>query len=376
MVDRSELAEFVRDASDAAVSAGEFAQSLPGIRGAYSAFCRIAAGTPATGALAAVNLPTVCQPYLDELGRTFGEQGPPIPGGQCPTTRYELNYSYRWVFPGEPESTIENNVQRFSTGPFQPYSGPSLTGDPNRTVWGFVGTSVQGSQINGTVLSPNDLDPNRIGRLKILSGPTIEAVDGPDDCGDTEQPFLPGEGWQGEQFGDQLTYDDPNGGSYDITVGPPSEGPGGGLSIPVTIDGVEVNLGGGGGDGGGGVLTPGPTSSGPPVSTGGNNGPEPVPEDPNGAPCIALSVVLAGVPMFLGEVLDSSPVRRTFDAIGNAAIKLTTADNDSYWGEDVILRNTRTVLAIPVEGLEITEFRLVLPLGVQANVTPIYRSEE
>lgn len=355
--------------------AGDAANSFPPLRGAYQLYCQVWAGSGVPSSLSQSDPVSFCAPYLAEVGQEFGEQGEPVSGGQCPGTEYRVTFSYRWLFEGESESGIVNVENEILVGPVTPYSGPSPS-DPNRTVWGFRGFTVQGAEKFAVVLNPNDLDPGRIGSLKILDGPTITVEDGPDDCGDTPQPFLPGPGFRGRGYGDPYDYTDQNGNNNSISVGAPVVNPDGSISLPVTVNGDEFDLGVPGAQAPEGAGDFGPSFAGDPVSPSAGGGLTPLPENPPGTVCIGIAIVLGSFLSDVGFVEGTEPNRRLFGVAGNVSLSLEANDGSVFYGEDVVLRSERTFVPIPVEGLNCVGYRLHLSSGQALSVTPVYRQDE
>lgn len=363
-----DIREFVEDAATFANELGEAALASPLTNAAYRAFCSVAAGSPTQGVFDAVDLGTVCTPYLQQLGREFGRDVVPLQGGQCAETRYRVSFVSVTYIDDNSSGTETLNIG----GALQGF-GPITVSAVGPNLWRYE--TAEGT-LSDIVVNDNASNPNPIIQsvevnLTILNG-------GPDDCGDAPPIFVPGEGYGGEGYGSPFEVEGPDGNNLPVTVEPPTLGPDGGISIPVTIDGVNINLGpsdSGGGDGAGGY-NPGPTSTGTPTAAGPDDGPQDVPEGPPGSKCIAVAVVATGSPDSAGEVSGSLPPKRTFGVLGSLFLELETEEGFVFWGEVSTLSQERTVKAIPVEGLVISRWLLVLRPGMTATVTPIYRQDE
>ena len=373
--DLGDINDFVELAQDLAEGAGNLANNLPGVRSAYRAFCRVAAGTPGGAFLGVANIRNVCTPYLEPDGRGFGSEEPlPFGGGQCDAL-YQITADYTLRRDGV---VVGNNV---------------LTGQG----MGPLSFSVEVIRVSSTVLRregrylDRDGDPiNQYiikeeqtlagGAVRVTTGEisnlSISRVDGqPDNCGNENPYFRPGDGYEGEEFGDPQLIEGPDGVTRPITVSPPEIGPDGGLSLEVQIDDLTIDLGGGDDGGGGGVLTPGPTEVGPGIGSDGGQGAQDVPTPPEGTRCVAIAIVTQGAPARAGSVDSSAPPVRTYGALGNVALRLATDEGFSYWGSDTVIFQTMTLKAIPVEGLAIEQWRLTLQPGMTATVKPIYRAD-
>lgn len=377
MVDQDvgDLNDFIEFGQDLAVGIGSLANSLPGINSAYQAFCRVAAGTPGGIVLGLARVDNVCSPYLNPDGRTFGDEEPlPFTGGQCPEL-YDLSANYTLRRDGV---VIGNNILTGSaTGPI---GFREVVERPSSNI-----VRREGRYLNG---AGEDFAQYIIRQEETLSGGVVRVTTGElsnfslsrrdggqDNCGNGDPYYRPGDNYGGEGYGEPQLIVGPDGNGRSITVSPPEFGDDGGLSIPVTIDGVEINLGGGEDGGGGGGYNPGPTETGPGSGAGSGDGPQQVPPGPEGTRCIAVAVDTVGRPNSAGEVASSAPPARTYGALGNISVRLATDDGSSYWSEDTVIFQEKTVKTIPVEGFTIEAWRLVLAAGMTATVTPIYRSD-
>ena len=364
---KDDLVGFVEDAQQFAVGVGELAQSLPGISSAYNAACRVWSGTPAGRLFDLVNLGNVCTPYLQEDGRTFGTEEPAgFTGGQCAGTTYDVRV--QWI---ETQNLTGNVTNKEFTGRgVGPFNGAEIGPDPvdgNGTaiLFDFAGSISVGPRVDSGAFGSTQSD------LVIVS-----VTGSPDDCGDPPPVFVPGDGYDGEEFGTPQDIVGPDGVPRSINVLSPRLDINGTLSIPVTVDGIQIDIGGGGAGKPPPVSRNGPTDDGPPLSGGGDDGERGLPEPPEGAVCVAISFAVEGQPQSVGMVMGSAPPVRTFGVMGNVCLKLTTSVGTSYWGEDTLLQNTRTLVAIPVEGVSVTAYRINLKSGMTYVATPIYRFDD
>ena len=371
-----DLLDFVEGVSAFSNELGEAAQALPGVRGAYRQFCRIAAGTPGQALFDLVDLPNVCSPYLADDGRTFGGAGePPFFGGQCPEL-YDLFADATVRRDGV--VTANNIVVGTGTGPIrfevvdipQPEGRTRLEGRyisqegvmAHYVVRGTVPLAGGGEQVTETEISNFSLTRND---------------GGPDNCGDPDAPFQPGEGYQGEDYGLPVVYTDPSGRDWNVNVRTPTVRPDGGLSIPVSIDGFDLDIGlpGGGDVPGEGSPVFGPTSSGSPIGGNGGEGEVGLPEGPAGSKCIALALITSGFTGARGAVVNTAPNTRLFSVFGNLAVKVQADSGETYWSGDRTLTEERVIEPIPAEGLQIVSFRVNLETGLTYQAIPLYRAD-
>ena len=232
-VDYGALLKTIGNISDAAVAAGNVANSLPWTRPAYRQFCRIAAGTGVPQALNSIDVPSICQPYLDDDGRTFGETEAPFTGGQCDGVSYNLNITSFAKRNGEVK--LNATLNHTATGPFSYVSSDTDTFLLRQLKDKFGGV-IQQANIGG---NPGD------SLEATLTVNSISRVDGgPDNCGNPPGVYVPGDGYEGEDYDEPFNYTDPSGRQWNINVGAPSVGIDGSIQIPVNVDGVELNLGG------------------------------------------------------------------------------------------------------------------------------------
>lgn len=220
--------DFVRDIGELANSAGQLSQSLPGVRAYARGFCRIFGGTLGGQVFQSLNINTICTPYWNEDGRGPATVGtPPFTGGQCDFLNYDVTASPQ--FP--PSGPLGPSTNTNNPGPIslEEINEPSSRGQ--RLVDG-----------NGVVLlSASTAPPAEPARLVNIS--VAVTGGGPDTCGDPDSPIVPGPGYGGEQFDQPQTVTGPDGNDYEIVVFTPTENPDGGVSIPVSIDGVNFNFG-------------------------------------------------------------------------------------------------------------------------------------
>lgn len=355
-----DLLDFAGTAQDLAVGVGELANSLPGVSGAYKAFCRVAAGTPGGQLFDALDLGNVCTPYLQPDGRTFGGEGPPpFTGGQCPGVAYRLD-GFSTVDGVQFGATGTN---RLAIGPIRKDSTPLSNGDSRTRI----------------------IDSRDVAVFSISSGAgetdivitDVRREDGlPDDCGDPPGEYEPGDGYMGEGYGNPQDIEGPDGRTRPTIVFEPTLDADGNLSIPVSIDGLELDIGNP--DGAppdvpqepSPLLTPGPGIDGGPGS-----GPTPIPPGPDGSRCVAVSCKVNVSPAFRGRVSGTDGNFRYYEPQGNLSVEVEGADGFTSYQRDVIVNTDATVEAIAVEGLTIVAFRVNVLDGLSYTVTPFYRVE-
>lgn len=224
----SGVLDVARDVGELANAAGEASQQVPGLRSAIKGFCRIAAGTPGFAVLEGLDIGNICTPYLSEDGRSFGGPAPPpFTGGQC-DTNYVITVNYTPApFQSAPPAMLGRPGPVTSIVPVITFE------DGEDSIWGLEITAA------GTTTTTTGFtqDPGSFTYVLTRS-------DGlPDDCGDPPTQYEPGDGYDGETFGSPQNITGPDGRGYDIVVSPPGSDGGGGLSIPVTVDGIEFNIG-------------------------------------------------------------------------------------------------------------------------------------
>lgn len=362
------LIEFAQNIGEFAQNTGELAQQLPGVRAAYEGFCRIAAGTPGQAALDLVNVGTVCTPYLDDLGRTFGGEGVPFSGGQCDNTRYTINYTI--------ESRNLNNNNIFDTNTSTVAFGPIVSfviGSDSRTT---VLTARQGPgfDVEETIV---DSAAAIFEYLSITINSVVPDVGQPNNCGDPAPVYMPGDGWEGEDFGSPITITDPNGnGDFEVVVGPPTDDGRGGISIPVDVGGIEINIGPGNSGGPDSPVDLGPTGTGQDIPGNAGDPPQVLPDPPAGSKWVAIALIVTGIPPAFGQINGTNPNNRYFSPLGNFTLRFETDSGEVFWGDDVIIQNSRQLLAIPCEGLCVNGFRVNLLPGLSFTATPIFRTEQ
>lgn len=240
MSNAQDLIDYARDVGELASAIGSVAQSIPGVRAAYKASCRIFAGTPGGQALGLLNIPNICTPFLAEDGRTFGGVGdPPFFGGQCPGDIYRVTIN-----------VIRNG--NVVAGPLQD-SGPGpVSVETFDNPGGGSGFQFSFADGPSTILSAGSgSQPTTYDVLSIENRTT-----GVDNCGDPPGDYSPGDGYEGEDYGDPQTIEGPDGNDYTIVVSPPIIDDGGGVSIPVSIDGIELDIGPGNSDSPAGPTSP------------------------------------------------------------------------------------------------------------------------
>lgn len=223
------LLDTIGKVSDAAVAAGEVAQALPWTRPAYQQWCRIMAGTGVPQALNAVDVPTICQPYLDDDGRGFGEVTPPFTGGQCPGVTYNGTV------------TVKVNGVTISTSNFTNQVGPltvKATGN---------GTTSKGEGLfngnNQFIAGATDSSPP-FDEISVTPSGIVRSNGAADTCGDPPGVYVPGDGYDGEDYGEPFDFTDGNGRTWNINLNEPFVDIDGSINIPVEIDGIEFNIGG------------------------------------------------------------------------------------------------------------------------------------
>lgn len=233
-VDFGALLETVGNISDAAVAAGDLANSLPWTRPAYQQFCRIMAGTGVPQALASVDVPSICQPYLDEDGRDFGGDRVPFTGGQCQVA-YRVNATSFVKRNGV--VTANQTIQHNSVA--GPISRETLNTSQQKSIFlkNRFGTIFQQASAGG--ITPGE-------QVEVsLTVNSIVRIDGlADNCGDPPGEYQPGTGYDGEDYGQPFDYVDGNGRQWNINLQEPLVTIDGSIEIPVTVDGVEFNIGG------------------------------------------------------------------------------------------------------------------------------------
>ena len=179
----------------------------------------------------------MCGDYLAPDQRPTFAPGdpPPFTGGQCPTSRYSLNFTLQ-VF----NCSSGVNAGGPSSGTSNPLFGPvTIEGNGTNQVL-FVGTDGNGNR------AVQNLYGNNSGFCGRLSNTSLNVVSGVDDCGDlpsgpsgwdpAPNPFVEPPGGP--------DYDPGNGGPLiNIDVGSPSVDIDGSINIPVTVDGVDINIG-------------------------------------------------------------------------------------------------------------------------------------
>jgi hypothetical protein len=215
--------DFARDVGELANAAGELSQQVPGVRAAVKGFCRVYGGLPTTAVLGALDIGTICTPYLAEDGRSLGGPGtPPFTGGQCPG----VSYLVAWAVNGGAQSG--NTIVQ---GPVVQGSTVQSNGRPAVTINGTgVASVAPGQAITFTTFEVTRQDGQA------------------DNCGDPEAGFDEGAGYDGETFGDPQNVTGTDGRDYEVVIDEPTVGPGGSLSIPFTVDGVSLNFGDSGSD--------------------------------------------------------------------------------------------------------------------------------
>lgn len=346
--------------------AGDILNSVPVARDAYQSYCNIWAGEGPPEALALADVAGFCTPYLDEQGRTFGQKGPaPFEGGQCDGSPYLLTGNFVSSSPPEAPST-STPISATLVGPVY----LETVDDPNGT---FVFIRGQEDDPKRVYRVENETQSAQLEDISL-----VRADGGPDDCGDPDGDFEPGDGYQGETYGDPQSSTNGDGSSNSISVGAPVVNNDGSISLPITINGDDFDVGVPGlsepeGDPGGDF---GPSEAGESIPNPGDGEPELLPPAPPGATCIAIAVALTGVPDSEGEVSNTDPNTRFTAPQGNVSVLLSSDDGTRVWSSDVVIYSRRSLVAIPVEGLTIVGHRVKLVTGRTSVVRPIYRIDE
>lgn len=367
-----DIFDFVEGAADLSQAGGALAQSLPLVRAAYAGGCRIWAGTGVPQALESVGLGSACSAYLAEDGRTFGEDVAPFEGGQCSGVLYRVT--------AFSNTSVNGNDLRL---------GPNIGTGPGPLT--FVNTPPPGTVPNSAYEAVLDANGTPVANASASAGsPDVEVdafleivsvvrVDGgADDCGNPNDVYAPGQGYQGEQYDQPQTYTDPNGDSFSVTVSPPISLPDGSFSLPVSVDGVEINLGSEPAGESPGISGGGPVagSTGPRTGMQNGNPVEPV-DGPNGEKGIGVFVQLDGVGAGAGEIVGTGPENtRYYSPQGNCSIQWETDDGASYWGENHVLVSRRQVFGPPVPGLTIKSIRVNVLPGISPSYRIIYEALE
>jgi hypothetical protein len=197
-------------------------------------------------------------------------------------------------------------------------------------------------------------------------------INGPDNCGNPPDAFTPSPDAPGVNFGDPQSIIGPDGNNYNITPFDFEIGDNNEVNIPFEINGSPFNFGP---EGSPTPLTPGDTTEGAPQNGGDEGGERDVPEAPAGSRCIAIAFVFSGFAADRGTVINSGPNQRLYAVFGNAAIKVRTDSGSEYYLPNQDLNSERSLIAIPVEGLTCTGYKVNLETGLSYTATPIYRSE-
>lgn len=228
------LLDVIGKVSDAAVAAGEVAQAIPWTRPAYQQWCRIMAGTGVPQALNAIDVPTICQPYLDDDGRTFGGDVAPFTGGQCDGVGYNLNITS--VTKRNGVTQLNATLNHFGRiGPLS-FTSSSQENFISKQLKDKFGAVIQQANIGG---NPGDVLETT------LTINSLTRADGQaDNCGNPPSEYQPGDGYDGEDYGQPFNYTDGNGRQWNINLNEPLVDIDGSINIPVEIDGIEFNIGG------------------------------------------------------------------------------------------------------------------------------------
>lgn len=304
----NDLLDLARDIGDLASATGEAAMKVPVARTAVRGFCRVMSGTPGRAALEALDIPSICSPYWAEDGRTGPTQGPPpFSGGQCEGANYRVELTTNWTnAQGQPQQSVSNN------GALGPIEGVQVQGNdvfitdgssnsPRILFNGPSGSTVQSSNISNVTL----LDP------------------GEDNCGDPPSEFIPGTGYQGEQFDAPQMVPDQNGNNVPVIAFEPTIDASGNLSIPVNVGDVELNFGGGNG-GGGETPTVDYDNPGPGESPGPGGGPDGGNNPPNG---VDSNVRASAVTV----TITTEPVNSSREVGSNENIFISGENSDGGW---------------------------------------------
>lgn len=364
-LDYDSALSLAEDIGRAAEGIGGVLNELPWATGAYNQMCSIWAGTGVPQGLDAIGLPNLCSPYLADQGRTFGESELPFTGGQC-----EVEYRAvqgAWSY----DDGDGNIVDR------PPAGAPSFGPGPLSIEVDRGGQRERLRNAAGSYLRTLDVSSIGPGATIVTRGWEISRSDGqPDDCGDPPPFFSPGAGYEGESYGDEVPYTDGNGDTWNLTVDEPTVLPDGTINIPVTVNGIDVDINPGGSGGANpGPSDPGNTVAGDPQTGGNGNGDRNTPDPPAGFRTVALSIEVANVPSGDGRIPNTSPNERYYAVIGNAAVRVADDEGNEYWGTDYPIRSKFTLLSIPVEGVRIVGYRVNVPQGVLYRATTINREE-
>lgn len=361
-VNSANLLDLVDSIGQLSAAGGEVVQALPGLSAAARGFCRAAAYSPGGRALQLLDIPNVCSPFWEADNLTAPEDVQRFTGGQC----HCVDYSWVITFSGLSNPAVPTTPQQGSgRGPVN--IEKRRVGDISQ-VW-----------VSGSNLACNGIVENRILSVfdpdnQLNFSVDMERVDGaPDDCGNPPSNFVPAPGTPSVPFGAPQIVPGPDGNDYEINVSPVAVGVDGSVSIPVTIDGVEVNIGGGGPGSGGGSPTGGPTSTGP--STPGPAGGQPgdVPAGPEGSRCIAVMFEFAGFHSGMGRVLGGDDNVRYYGVFGNADVYASGDSGEGRWSGNVDLQSQSVTIGVPASGMKITRFRANLKPGLSYTATPVYQ---
>lgn len=356
--DISQLAEAI---GTAAVIAGDIANRTPGIRAAYRGLCNVWAGTPGGRALQLLDIENVCTPFWQQQGiNPPGRGAARFSGGQCPGDLYRVTIDI------DINGTVTND-DISDTGP-----GPvSVTEGQNEPQGNFFFFS-----FNGERSSLLNAGTTQVGNTVGFSDVRVENLTNPaDNCGSEQGPFEPSDNFDAPGFGDPQVITDDNGRDWNITVGPPTVGDDGTISIPVEIDGVNFDIGTSVPGPSGGGFNPGPTSTGAAASPAPGGGLTPLPEAPSGARTVAVTIEMTQLPVGLGFVEGSQPLDSSFAVLGGAVCRMRDSGGGIHWTEEVLISQRVTTIAIPVEGLTIDAVRVTLNQAGSYTATPVYRSD-
>lgn len=362
----ADLVDIVDGFSQLSEAGGELIQMMPGFNSAARGFCRVIANTPGGQLSQNLDFPTVCTPFWDEDGISPPTETPqPFTGGQCSGTEYEVNLDV--ITGGGVEQDYSNDMfGPISFGGFE--EGTTGGGAP---VWVAV--------VNGGVIPAGNPgagqtetwrpqifpgSPNTVPAPTLVSF-SVSPINGPDNCGDPPPIFNPGEGAPDVGPGDVQIITGPDGVDREIVVEPFEFNDDEPIQIPVTIDGVEVNLGTGEAPG------PTPSESGAPIP-GAGDGEQDVPPHPDGLRCIAVTFRFAGFSPVVGRVLGGDANPRYYKVFGNADVLVGGDDAPVGWIGNVDLQSEWVTIGVPASGTNITKFRANLLPGLTYTATPIY----
>lgn len=353
-IQASEIADVVGLMGDLAALGGQAAQNTPLLRPAYQQVCRIWAGTGVPQTAEAIGLSTACTPYLAEDGRTMGGSSPPFTGGQC-----DVLYNYQAQF----------TVDGVPTGPFFQVNfklGPLSYQTGTRDGRSFA-EIIDG---NGDVATGGSVAPG-MGTQGINVQNMVRADGGVDDCGDPDDVFQPGDGYQGEEYDVPVTLTDPLGNPRVVVVSPPIEGPDG-ISIPVNVDGIDVEVG-----------LPSATVPEPETPELGDWGPltninsgasNNLPDPPEGQRVSAVFVELFDVPATEGTIAGTGPQNeKYYRAMGELAFRIEDNSGVILWSQNMTIRSKRGVFTTPEEAVSIKQLRIAVRPGITARYRALFR---